>query len=288
MLRPPVCRRPPPCARARWATSAPAPRRSPRSRVRATRCPPSPRVTSSRSPCPRTSPRRPAASPTSPRCPRPRPTRPPPTTPPPTPTRSPTDPTPANNSATDTDTVSERADLAISKTDGVTSVNAGGSTTYTIRVTNNGPSSVTGATLTDAATTGLSKTAVVCSGAVGNKCTSAPSIASLEGAGYSMPALASGDFYEITVGANVTATSGSVTNAASVAAPSGTTDPDGTNNSRSDTDTVSPVATLAVTKTDGTATIDAGSRTTYTITVTNNGPSDAQSVSLSDTLGAGL
>src|SRR5207245_10941524 len=80
-----------------------------------------------------------------------------------------TDPTPANNSATDTDTVNERADLQISKTDGVTSVNAGGSTTYTIRVTNNGPSSVTGATLTDAAATGLSTTAVACSAAAGNR-----------------------------------------------------------------------------------------------------------------------
>ena len=125
-----------------------------------------------------------------------------------------TDPTPANNSAPDTDTDSERADLQISKNDGVTSVNAGGSTTYTIRVTNNGPSSVTGATLTDAAATGLSKTAVVCSGAVGNKCTSAPSIASLEGAGYSLPTLASGDFFEITLSTNVTATTGSVSNVA--------------------------------------------------------------------------
>src|SRR5665647_3090447 len=49
----------------------------------------------------------------------------------------------ANNSATDTDTVNAVADLAIIKTDGVASVNAGGSTTYTITVTTNGPSSVT-------------------------------------------------------------------------------------------------------------------------------------------------
>src|SRR5437660_1371686 len=84
-----------------------------------------------------------------------------------------------------------------------------------------------------------------------------------------MPALASGDFYEITVGANVTATSGSVTNAASVAAPSGTTDPDGTNNSRSDTDTVTPVADLSITKSDGVTAVNAGGSTTYTIRVTN-------------------
>ena len=46
----------------------------------------------------------------------------------------------ANNSATDTDTVTGSADLAITKTDGVASVIAGTSTTYTITVTNNGPS----------------------------------------------------------------------------------------------------------------------------------------------------
>ena len=51
-----------------------------------------------------------------------------------------TDPTPANDAATDTDTVTKSADLAIAKTDGVASVVAGTSTTYTITVTNNGPS----------------------------------------------------------------------------------------------------------------------------------------------------
>src|SRR2546428_8846548 len=53
-----------------------------------------------------------------------------------------TDPTPGNNSASDTDTVNKSADLSISKSDGVTSVTAGTSTTYTITLTNNGPSTV--------------------------------------------------------------------------------------------------------------------------------------------------
>jgi uncharacterized repeat protein (TIGR01451 family) len=61
-----------------------------------------------------------------------------------------TDPTPVNNSSTDTDTPNPQSDLAITKTDGATNVNASGTTTYTVRVTNNGPSDVTGAILTDA------------------------------------------------------------------------------------------------------------------------------------------
>src|SRR5439155_611384 len=77
----------------------------------------------------------------------------------------------------------------------------------------------------------------------------------------------------------------SITDKAS--ATSSTADPNGTNNTDiADTDTVATSATLAVTKNDGTATMDAGSRTTYTITVTNKGPSYAQPVNFSDTLPA--
>src|SRR5437764_1364013 len=60
-------------------------------------------------------------------------------------------PNPENNSANDSDTVSGSADLAITKTDGVASVTAGGSTTYTVTVINTGPSDVTNATVTDTA-----------------------------------------------------------------------------------------------------------------------------------------
>ena len=43
-----------------------------------------------------------------------------------------TDPTPGNNTATDTDTLARSADLAITKTDGVTTATPGGYVTYTI------------------------------------------------------------------------------------------------------------------------------------------------------------
>ncbi|GHF52103.1 putative repeat protein (TIGR01451 family) [Deinococcus metalli] len=198
-----------------------------------------------------------------------------------------TDPTPTGT-VSDTDTVNLVADLAVTKTDGVSSVNAGGSTTYTIRVTNTGPSSVTGAVLTDPAATGLSKTAVACSGTPG-QCTTGttPSIAQLQ-AGYALPTLASGQFYELTVTASVTATSGSVANTATVAAPSGTTDPSTGNNSATDTDTVTPVADLSITKTDGVSTFRVGSVLTYTVVVSNAGPSTATGATVSDPLPSGI
>src|SRR5439155_17291960 len=62
------------------------------------------------------------------------------------------DVSPTNNVATDTDTVAATpatTDLSITKTDGVTTVAAGGTLTYTIVVTNAGSSTVTGATVAD-------------------------------------------------------------------------------------------------------------------------------------------
>ena len=60
------------------------------------------------------------------------------------------------------------------------------------------------------------------------------------------------------------------------------------NNSATATTTVGPAsADLSVTKT-GTATVTPGGALTYTVTVTNNGPSDAAGVLLTDTPGAGI
>jgi uncharacterized repeat protein (TIGR01451 family) len=131
------------------------------------------------------------------------------------------------------------ADLAIAKTDGTASVAAGASTTYTITVTNSGPSPITGAILADPAVAGLAKTAVACAATPG-QCTggTTPSVAELEGGTFALPALASGQTYAIEVTADVTATSGSVDNTATVAAPNGASDPDGTNDSATDSDTV--------------------------------------------------
>ena len=49
------------------------------------------------------------------------------------------DSNPANNSATDTDTLTPQADLAITKTDGVTTATPGGSVTYTITASQRRP-----------------------------------------------------------------------------------------------------------------------------------------------------
>src|ERR1051326_3969672 len=74
------------------------------------------------------------------------------------------------------------------------------------------------------------------------QCVTAPTVVQLEGGAFALPALASGQFYEIVVTAVVTA-SGSVTNTASVQTPSGTIDSNAGNNAASETDTVTPPPT---------------------------------------------
>ncbi len=195
-----------------------------------------------------------------------------------------TDSTPANNSATDTDTITQSADLAITKTDGVTTVTAGGSTTYTITASNPGPSNITGATLADtlpASLTGVTWTAVGAGGGTAPASGSGNINASVN--------LPVGGSVTFTVSATVSpAATGSLSNTATIATPGGATDPTPGNNSATDTDTIALSADLAITKTDGVTTATAGGSVTYTITASNAGPSNASGVTVADTLPASI
>jgi hypothetical protein len=75
-----------------------------------------------------------------------------------------------------------------------------------------------------------------------------------------------------------------------VTTTSTTTDSNPNNNTATDTDTVQTSADLSITKSDGVTEVTAndGVTYTYTITVHNSGPSDAQNVSVSDTWPAGF
>ena len=191
--------------------------------------------------------------------------------------RSPTR-TPANDSATDVDTVTQSADLSITKTDSADPVTPGQAFTYTLTVTNAGPSNATGLTVSDTvppqfALTGTATGPGSC-GNVGNAVTC------------NLAALAATGTWVITVSVTAGATGGTFTNTATV---SGTeADPVPGNNSASQTTTITPQADLSITKTDGVGSVTAGTSTTYTVTVTNNGPStEPVGVVVSDTIPAG-
>ncbi len=191
------------------------------------------------------------------------------------------DSNPANNSATDTDTLAPQADLAITKTDGVTTAVPGGSVTYTITASNSGPSNAPGATVADTFPAILTAT-WTCVGAGGGTCT-----ASGSGNLNDTVNLPAGGSVTYTVSATINSSaSGTLSNTATVT--SIVTDPNPANNSATDTDTLTPQADLAITKTDGVTTATPGGSVTYTITASNSGPSNAPGATVADTFPASL
>ncbi len=195
-----------------------------------------------------------------------------------------TDAAPGNNSATDIDTLHPVADLSITKTDGAVSAVPGTSVTYTVVVSNAGPSDAVGAAVADVLTASLVAPSWTCTGISGGTCTAA-------GAGniadtVTLPAGASVT-YTVTASVDPAAT-GSLVNTATVAAPAGTTDPDPTDNSATDVDTLAPTADLSITKSDGLADLVPGTAVTYTVVATNAGPSAVAGATVTDLLPAQL
>jgi uncharacterized repeat protein (TIGR01451 family) len=189
------------------------------------------------------------------------------------------DPDPTNNTATDTDTLTPEVDLLVTKTDGVTSVVPGTVDTYTITVTNNGPSTISSVTLTDAIPAALSNPAFTPS--VGTY-----AVATGE---WSVGSLASGQSVTMTLTGTINpSATGTLTNTVTVAPPAGVTDTNTANNTVSDTDTLTPQADLSVSKTVSDATPNVGDQITFTVTLSDQGPSAATGVQVTDLLPAGL
>ncbi len=188
-----------------------------------------------------------------------------------------------NNSATDTDTLTPQVDLAITKTDGETDIDAGSPTTYTIVVTNSGPSDAVGATVADTFAATLVSPSWTCAASALSICTPGPQAGNIN----DNVTLRSGGTLTYTVNATVSGTaSGTLSNTATVAAPGGTLDTNGGNNSAIDTTTVNPIADLSITKTDGVTSAVPGMTVTYTIVATNAGPATATGALVSDTFPA--
>ncbi len=189
----------------------------------------------------------------------------------------------SNNSATDTDTLTPQADLAITKTDGVTTLVPGATATYTITVSNAGLSNVIGATVADTFPATLTGVTWTSAGAGGGTGTAAGS-----GNINDTVNLPAGGSVTYTVSGTVNpAATGTLANTATVTAPVGVTDPTPGNNSATDTDTLTPRADLVLTKFDVPDPARPGQNAFYTISLANAGPSDAQTVTITDLLPAG-
>lgn len=190
-----------------------------------------------------------------------------------------------NNTAEDEDTIPPRIDLSITKTDNVTVAVPGETLTYTIVVENQGPTDATGATVVDDFPTQLTNvtyTSTVTGGATGNTASGSGNINDT----VDMPN-GSSITYTVTGTVDASAT-GTVENTATVTAPAGLTETDLTNNEATDIDTITPRVDLAVTKDDGVDVVAQGDQLTYTIIVSNNGPSDAVGATFTDTFPSSL
>jgi uncharacterized repeat protein (TIGR01451 family) len=190
-----------------------------------------------------------------------------------------TDPNSGNNTAADTDPLTPTADLSIAKTNNVTSVVPGTTTTYTITVSNAGPSTVSSVTVVDTLPAALLNPVFT---------PSTGSYNSVSGAWTGL-SLATGQSVTMTLTGTVSPTAtGSITNTVTVSPPSGVTDPNSGNNTAADTDPLTPTADLSIAKTNNVTSVVPGTTTTYTITVSNAGPSTVSSVTVIDTLPAAL
>lgn len=182
-----------------------------------------------------------------------------------------------NDSSTANTTVTQSADLAVTKS-GPTLAAVGSDVAYTITVSNAGPSDASAVTLSDtipAATSFVSMQqnsgpAFNCSGTTTVTCTIATLV---PGASAS---------FTLTVHVNSAA---SITNTANASAT--TPDPNSGNNSSSAFTTASLVD-LALTKSISSGPYVVGTPVTFTLTVTNNGTVAATNVVVTDTLPGGM
>ncbi len=147
-------------------------------------------------------------------------------------------------------TCTANADLAITKTDGKLLYTPGGTNTYTIVVSNNGPSNAANNTVSDPLPAGITTASWTCSGSGGGTC-SANGIGAINDTAVNLPAGASVT-YTLTMTVPSTFT-GPLANTATVTAGPGVTDTNIANNTATDTDLSLPRVSLAKTLTGGAA-----------------------------------
>jgi uncharacterized repeat protein (TIGR01451 family) len=176
-----------------------------------------------------------------------------------------------------------QADLAVTKTDGQASAIPGQPVTYTIVATNSGPDPASSATVADTLPSALVGASWTCVGTAGGACTAS-------GSGNIA------DTVDLPVAATVTytlmatidpAATGTLANTATVTVPAGVTDPDPSDDSATDTDTLMPQADLELLNSDSRDPIRAGDPLRYTVQVTNLGPSTSTGMTVVDEMSSG-
>ena len=188
------------------------------------------------------------------------------------------DPDATNNTANADTSVIANADLAVSKTATQTTVVAGQLVTYTIVVTNNGPSTASSVNVVDALPAGFGLVSVVVNHDDGQAHVCATTNCEVG----NLPVGRAVTLTVVGLVASNVAAGTVLTNVAQVTAA--TIDPNSTNNTASQATPVKTLAGLFVAKTVVAGNAVAGLELTYLIVVTNVGPSAAVGVVVTDML----
>ena len=178
-----------------------------------------------------------------------------------------------NNIGNNTTKVNDDADLEIVKVVSNKNPKFGETITWTITVTNNGPSDAKNVRVTDKLPAGL-----IYNGANGNY----DPITGL----WIVGDLANGKSASLVITTIVNITNTTILNVANVT--SDTPDSNKTNNEANNTTDVGPKADLVIVKEVSKKSVKTGEVITWTITVTNNGPDTAVNTRVTDKLPAGL
>lgn len=184
------------------------------------------------------------------------------------------DPLAANDTVTEPTTVSEQADLALTKVDSADPIVPGESFRYVLTASNAGPNAAVDVVVEDTLPTGVAFQAAV---GVGWSCAKSSDVVRCQ-----TSRLEPGATSTITLDVTAPLAVGQLTNAAQVM--SGVYDPHLGNNEAVELTTVAPQTDLALTKADSRDPVVAGQPFSYTLTVTNAGPNPGTEVIIVDPL----
>lgn len=162
------------------------------------------------------------------------------------------------------------ANLSMTLTNNTTNSIPGANTAYTLQVRNNSPITVSNIQVLNTFPPILLNVTWNCLASTGSACQTPNGLGNID----TRLNLAPSGTATFTVSATILPTAtGLLINSASVNPPPGMTDPDTSDNQAMDTDGLTPMVNLSISKTDNRTTVEPGEGLTYAVVVSNSGPS---------------